>query len=80
MKPIEPGCMALVVNANKDRSMIGKVMKVTERAQDKDHFFDGNPAWRLDKPIPNLACEDWLIRIDDHDLNVEEQELEVEHG
>lgn len=72
--------MALVVNANKDRSMIGKVMKVTERAQDKDHFFDGNPAWRLDKPIPNLACEDWLIRIDDHDLNVEEQELEVEHG
>lgn len=74
---IEVGCLVMVVNASVHEEMIGKVLTVIERTEDKDHFFN-KPVWRLDAPIPNLACEDWLIRIDNHDASADETERNME--
>jgi hypothetical protein len=80
MKPIEPGCLAILVNAVHEENL-GRVVRVNDRAPEWD-FLAPSPVWSVTGSPNSLAMEHHLLRIDDYDASADEveQEREVEHG
>ncbi len=62
MKPIQPGCLAIVTGANFHTETIGEVVTCVRRADERDPFaLPGS--WVLDSE-PQYCQERFLMRID----------------
>ncbi len=60
-KPIEPGCLAILVAADRRTDQIGKTFRVTGRERLVEVLY-GKPGWWLDDG--EWAFEHYLLRID----------------
>lgn len=86
-KPIEVGCLALIIRDNHHPELIGKMctaIKKTDRENFIDAFNDqeiGETAWDIEI---DGDCDTWfayeedLLRIDDYDASADEVEQERE--
>jgi hypothetical protein len=82
MKPIEPGCLAIITKSEMGNE--GKVVGIVRYIGDDPQYSVGN-RWEIDRPIlgfPQIRCWShpghWMMRIDGEDFSHEETEVSEE--
>lgn len=74
MKPIEPGCLVIMVGADRRSDQVGMSFTVDRENETAIRFFGGR-GWWLDDG--EWAFERHLLRIDDYQPEATETEQEV---
>lgn len=87
-KPIEPGCLAMIINTKRSNGKIvtvGRLITNSPIYLSNDGFMYEGPRWEINKSLPTRkgvfikhACEYNLLRIDDHESDDFDEEVKWE--
>ena len=81
MKPIEKGCMAIIIDGAGEKRNVGKIVTVGSFIGEIEGFC-GNNNWNVDQPIlftggeyKNFIQQSYLERIDDGETPITKKDL-----